>query len=64
MVLLSFKKPLAVIVELICFAAVFLINRARFKNTESYRVMADYLHKAADLGYKAAKRQLILWGEK
>ena len=62
MILFSFEKMITVIVEFFCFIAALLINRARFKKTESYWVMVDYLRKAADLGHKAAKRKLILWG--
>lgn len=62
MILLAFEKPIAIIVEFVIFAAVFLIKRSSFKNMESYQVMMDYLYKAAELGHKGAKRALRLWG--
>lgn len=62
MILLAFEKPIAIIVEFVIFAAVFLIKRSSFKNMESYQVMVDYLYKAAELGHKGAKRALRFWG--
>lgn len=57
-----FDKPLVLLIAFVCVVGTCFIKPEGYRSTETYRIMMDYLRRAAELGHKRANIRILFWG--